>query len=265
MPLIEEIANSSSTSAPGWAYVPDTGYDPSKAPIQPSGARKRNARVAGFSGADASARKNNAMIKRLGDLDKDNLRDVQILIPSKQKDSGARAKGKTAATRKILLAARTFTNYLDEEESRAASESQTPAMPKLKTAASQRPSSRHSTAPPITASTAAPNQDTTSVLTLQGSTGTLGLGFGGVDDSKLLSSVVPSAPSAALLEALISAPPLSYNASRAQPSSFGKPQRHFCELCGYWGTIKCVHCGARVCGLSCKRAHDEDRCQKYPG
>ena len=90
MPLIEVLPNSTSISAPGWAYVPDTGYDPSKAPIQPSGARKRNARTVGITGGDSTARQTNALMKRLADLDKDNHKDVQIVLPTRQKDAGGR-------------------------------------------------------------------------------------------------------------------------------------------------------------------------------
>ena len=89
MPLIEVLPNSTSISAPGWAYVPDTGYDPSKAPIQP-GARKRNARIGGPGGRDSTARQNAIIHKRLVDLDKDNFKDVHIAVPSKSKDAHGR-------------------------------------------------------------------------------------------------------------------------------------------------------------------------------
>ena len=84
-----------------------------------------------------------------------------------------------------------------------------------------------------------------------------------LDDEPLLKSQVPSAPSEEVIEALLSGPPLSYNAARAAPPPPGKPQRQFCEICGYWGTIKCLKCGARVCGLECKGAHDDGRCLKF--
>ena len=84
-----------------------------------------------------------------------------------------------------------------------------------------------------------------------------------LDDEPLLNSQVPSAPSEEVMEALLSGPPLSYNAARSAPPPQGKPQRHFCEICGYWGTVKCMKCGARVCGLECKGAHDDGRCLKF--
>ena len=82
-------------------------------------------------------------------------------------------------------------------------------------------------------------------------------------NNPLLKSYVPQAPSAEVMEALVNAPPLSYNAARATLPELSKPRRYFCEICGYWGTIKCIRCGARVCGLECKGAHDDGRCQYY--
>ena len=87
MPQIEVVPNSTSISAPGWAYVPDNGYDPSKVAIQPTGARKRAARSSGLHGGDTTTRQQNAILKHLAELDKDNHRDVQILIPNKIKDN----------------------------------------------------------------------------------------------------------------------------------------------------------------------------------
>lgn len=90
MPQIEVVPNSTSISAPGWAYVPDNGYDPSKVAIQPSGARKRAARTSGIAGGDTTSRQQNAIAKHLTELDKDNSRDVQIQISNKQKDNAGR-------------------------------------------------------------------------------------------------------------------------------------------------------------------------------
>lgn len=89
MHLVEILQNSTSLSAPGWAYVPDTGYDPSKAPIQPSGARKRARLPGAAGGGDTTSRQNAAILKRLADLEKENLKDVHIAIP-KQKVAGER-------------------------------------------------------------------------------------------------------------------------------------------------------------------------------
>ena len=68
------------------------------------------------------------------------------------------------------------------------------------------------------------------------------------------------------LDALLSAPPLLYSASHAAPPApggGGPPPRRFCDNCGFWGDIKCLKCGARVCGLECKDAHEATRCLKW--
>ena len=178
-------------------------------------------------------------------------------------------KGKTAATRKILLAQKTFANYIADEEALAIQEPQSAAAGKTRVSAAGQ--NRTGTTFSRDASSSVAPQFTGSAAVSELLTPNLGLGGGqsptypGYDpaDARLLQSSVPSPPSEYILDALVSAPPLSYNAARAQASSCSKPQRHFCEFCGYWGQVKCLKCGARVCGLVCKKAHDDERCQKY--
>lgn len=92
MPHVEVIPNSTSQSAPGWAYVPDNGYDPSKVAIQPSGVRKRAARASALAIGDTTTRQQSAILKHLAELDKDNHRDVHIAVPSKQKEIAGKGK-----------------------------------------------------------------------------------------------------------------------------------------------------------------------------
>ncbi|MCJ1314086.1 hypothetical protein MMC25_007766 [Agyrium rufum] len=284
MPFVEVLPNSTTTvSAPGWAYVPDTGYDPSKAPIQPSGARKR-ARTSNINGISTaagetqiSAKQQNQLNRRLTDLDKDNHRDIQIPIPNRQKDASGRstAKGKTAATRKILMAQKTFANYIDDEVAFAAQQEQQQhhqgqasvqgagtkhraSVPHLRT------QSTSNIAPSIPAPL--PTKDSPASEERRDSQSAPPLDpYYIVDpaDEHLLASTVPEKPSEALLEALLTAPALTWNAARVGPSRAPKPQRHFCEICGYWGRVKCMQCGAKVCGLSCKETHDSERCQSF--
>lgn len=83
MPLVQVVPNTSTHLHPGWAYVPDTGYDPSKAPIIPSGARKR-ARESGIGGgAVATSRQNKAILSRLANLEKENYKDTQVPVPTR--------------------------------------------------------------------------------------------------------------------------------------------------------------------------------------
>ena len=92
MPLIQELpVAKGSHSAPGWAYVPDTGYDPSKAPIVPSGSRNRKARNVNLSSSnDISARQQHKIDQHLASLDRENHKDVQIVVPNRPKDVASR-------------------------------------------------------------------------------------------------------------------------------------------------------------------------------
>ena len=258
---VEEVVDvGKKPSQPGWDYVLDTGYDPSKAPITPAN-RKRTARKAG---GDTTAKQNQAILKRLAEFEKENAKDVQIPVPSRGKDSVGRSKGKTAATRKILLAQKTFTNYLADEEALGAAEPQTTTSARPRSSLpAQRPSSQHkrpTSTDDIEMLDARADEDSKQVSQPP----PLRPASDGLDDSHLLQTVIPEAPSDALMEALVSAPPLSYNAARVGPSESGKPPLHFCDICGYWGNYKCRSCGSRYCGLVCKTKHDID-CMKYGG
>ena len=84
-----------------------------------------------------------------------------------------------------------------------------------------------------------------------------------LDNDPLLKSNTPKFPPPQVMEALLSEPPLSYNTARAKPLENGKPMRHFCSVCGYWGKVKCRQCGDRTCGLmECWKAH-EAGCAHY--
>ncbi|KAI9673964.1 MAG: hypothetical protein M1817_002170 [Caeruleum heppii] len=281
MPLIEILPNSTSVSAPGWAYVPDTGFDPSKAAIQPSGARHRAARKATVpSGQETSARQTNAILKHLAELDRDFHREVHIPIPNRQKDGAGRgSRGKvTPAVRKILASQKTFANHLADEEAMSTAPSQTATLQGGVTGGNQgnRRSSKSilkkgstsaegpSTVPAASPSFVFPSPGAANLVT----TGQTGLfSFASNDDpdrdNPLLRSYAPPMPPSELIKELVNAPPLSYAAARAGPSVSGVPFRHFCEICGYWGRAKCLKCGARVCGLDCKGVHDEGRCLRF--
>lgn len=88
---IEVLPNSTSHITPGWTYVPDRGFDPAKAAITPAIGRKRGIREPGGRG-DLSSRENNAIIRHLAELDRENHRDVQIAIPVKQKEPAGRGR-----------------------------------------------------------------------------------------------------------------------------------------------------------------------------
>ena len=93
------------------------------------------------------------------------------------------------------------------------------------------------------------------------------------DSDALLTSRVPPFPSDDELRALMTAPPLSWNEARGSwaeadaedraPQESRYPLRRFCEVCGYWGRVRCVKCGARVCALDCLDVHREDCITRY--
>ena len=161
------------------------------------------------------------------------------------------------------MSQKTFANHIADEEAFLALQQQHPP-----SAAPRVPAPKPSRSTPNMK-----RSSTTEVQSIQGEASQIGTARAGgiassrakdpLDDEPLLKSQVPSVPSGEVMEALLSGPPLSYNAARAAPPPPGKPQRHFCEICGYWGSIKCMKCGARVCGLECKGAHDDGRCLKF--
>ncbi|KAI1468819.1 uncharacterized protein F4812DRAFT_347899 [Daldinia caldariorum] len=89
------------------------------------------------------------------------------------------------------------------------------------------------------------------------------------DSDPLLTSRVPPLPTDAELRALLAAPPLGYAEARgrwtAADEAAGRryPARVFCEVCGYWGRVRCMRCGARVCALECLETHREECVSRY--
>jgi zinc finger HIT domain-containing protein 1 len=86
-------------------------------------------------------------------------------------------------------------------------------------------------------------------------------------DPLLVSRQVPF-PTDEELKALMTAPPLSYLEARATVDGGVAPggpypERKFCEVCGYWGRVKCGKCGGRVCALDCLETHREECLRRY--
>jgi zinc finger HIT domain-containing protein 1 len=82
-----ELAGAKTTSAPGWAYVPDTRPGPASAALQPSN-RKRARNAASVATAhnigDLSARQEARVRKEIEALDREGGgRDSQIAVPLK--------------------------------------------------------------------------------------------------------------------------------------------------------------------------------------
>ncbi|MBE3043155.1 zinc finger HIT domain-containing protein [Candidatus Bathyarchaeota archaeon] len=88
---------------------------------------------------------------------------------------------------------------------------------------------------------------------------------GAGDVEMLLQPRVPEMPSDADLRALLAGPPLSYSQARGNWDEEDRryPPRMFCSVCGYWGRVKCVKCGTRVCALECLDLHKEGCVTRY--
>lgn len=82
------------------------------------------------------------------------------------------------------------------------------------------------------------------------------------DNDVLLVSRVPGMPSDAELRKLLTHPPLSYLEALGNWDDT-YPRRVFCEVCGYWGRVRCLKCGTRVCALNCLEAHREECVTRY--
>ena len=254
MPHVEVLPNSAAAVAPGWTYVVDTGYDPSKVALNP----KNKKRAAAYPGGlrndnELSARQQTAIARRIAELDRDNDPKQVITIPSKT------SVPKTQNARRIIQYQRQIKHWLDEEEALIAQ-----APPSRYTSAQALRRQSNLAHGPATPSEATPGPPSSSfVPTVAQPSLHPNPSF---DDDVLLSidHCVPPPLNLAELEVLLAAPPLSYAASHAAPPpADGPPQRHFCDNCGYWGTIKCRKCGARACGLECKDAHEATRCLKW--
>lgn len=283
MPNIEVIPNAKEAKTPGWAYVADSGLDPSKAAIVPSGARQRarlnyanETATPVLAPAEVTSREQNRINRRLVDLEKENHRDVKIEVPGKPKDvaqwSIRPGHKMTLAVKKILGSQKTWNNYLEDEEARLA---QSRGRPSLQTQDSSRTTAagdkgKKAAMPPPAAKpkqgSTGPGAEVMDLDSLPDATSEMPAAVKDdlpADIRELIRTDVPQMPSAEEIEALLSAPPLSYNQARAGPSTSSAPSRQFCDMCGFWGRVRCMKCGVRVCALDCLKAHEDTKCSKF--
>ncbi|KAI4634733.1 hypothetical protein J4E83_002053 [Alternaria metachromatica] len=259
MPHVEVLPNSTATVAPGWTYVVDTGYDPSKVAINPKNKKRAAAATPGGQRAEneLSARQQTAIARRIAELERDNDPKQLITIPGKP------SVPKTQNARRIIQYQRQIKHWLDDEEAQSGQTTTTsrgsvsqPTGGRGAAQALRRQSTYASV--PATPVEATPGPPTVAQTPSR-------LEDANADDALLsIDDSIPAPLNPTELEALLAAPPLSYAASHAAPPpAGGPPQRQFCDNCGYWGQIKCRKCGARVCGLECKDAHEATRCLKW--
>ncbi|KAK9439392.1 HIT zinc finger family protein [Metarhizium brunneum] len=252
-----ELAGAKTTSAPGWAYVPDTAIAPGSAGIQPvNRKRARNPTGGGPSLRDLTARQENKIRKEVEALGKDGSRDNTIPLPAKSSRTQTKF---TPNVRKVMQSQKTFANHLDDylalqalEAQPSSNASKRPGVGKKDTAASTPRQSTHDddvamtddlppVLPPPCKAPPAPHPS---------------------DGDPLLASRVPEMPSDAELRGLLAHPPLSYLEALGNLDD-RYPTRVFCEVCGYWGRVRCLKCGTRVCALDCLETHREECVTRY--
>jgi zinc finger HIT domain-containing protein 1 len=79
-----ELASARTTSAPGWAYIPDTAIAPGSAGIQPANRKRaRKQPGGGPSLSDLTARQEAKIRKEVEVLEKDGSKDNTIPLPAK--------------------------------------------------------------------------------------------------------------------------------------------------------------------------------------
>ncbi|KAI1828698.1 hypothetical protein F4861DRAFT_14740 [Xylaria intraflava] len=280
-----ELASAKTTTAPGWAYVPDRPQQ--HAVPATNRKRARNAATTGgaaLSLADASARQEAKARREIEILDRDNARDVQIAIPAKRSGStkSAAVKKYTPNVRKVLQSQKTFANHLDDYVALVSQQEANPGA--NSTAAATETTRNPSRQPPqqTAASSKTPTAKqepedtemldidpapTTKTQSQQQQPYPQDSNNNDADNNPLLATRLPPLPSEDTLRALVSAPPLSYLEARGTwpPSDSGQqyPARAFCVVCGYWGRVRCMKCGTRVCALECLEIHREDCITRY--
>lgn len=205
----------------------------------------------------------------------------------------------TPAVRKILQSQKTFANHLADYEALSAISTSQPSQPippppapsgratpttaspqppaSTKRSYKKRDSTAHAPTPlrKVAAASEAstpvhPKSESSNDAPLQGASNLL-LESGAPppphpeDNNPLLISRIPQMPSQEDIEQLLAAPALSYNEARGSMTAEDrrKPVRHFCDVCGYWGRVRCVRCGGRVCALECLGVHQEDCFTRY--
>ncbi|KAK3073811.1 hypothetical protein LTR53_004277 [Teratosphaeriaceae sp. CCFEE 6253] len=276
-PHIEELPTAQSRQSAGfaWVAVSGAGEDPSK--NWGTSNRKRTRTTAGGQTEQQkealSARQQRETERKIRELNSDNSRDVVIEVSKKSGQSagsGAVKAGRTTNTKKILASGKTFAHYLDDEEAEIArtgrregdAEAPTLAQRASKTPLHRRKPTREDSSmsgspapsatpmpPPPLSTRQAPDVDDEA------------MDEGDLEDDK--DGAMPRLPSEAEMQALLDAPPLTYNEARAGPPPASlPPPRRFCETCGYWGRAKCMKCGVTTCSVACKDDHDQFKCLK---
>lgn len=274
-PHIEELPTGTATrQAPGFAWVAVSGpqQDPSKNWGTTNRKRARTAGQQNEAQREAqTARQQRDIERKIRELNSDG-HNREIAIPASKKEGGGGARaGKTSNTKKILASGKTFAHYLDDEEAEIARTGRrdgedVEVRPKEPQRASKTPIARRKAQlqreDSSVSSSPAPSGTSTAALPVTSIPPLPDLMDLDEEDDEL--EPIAALPSQAEMEALLNAPPLTYNQARAAPPpASAPPPRKFCEICGYWGRVRCMKCGNMTCSVVCKDAHDEHKCLKF--
>ncbi|KAG7153150.1 hypothetical protein HYQ46_012482 [Verticillium longisporum] len=266
-----EVAGAKTKSAPGWAYVPDTGVNPAAAALQPSNRKRARNQAANPSGADLSVRQEAKIRKEVEALDRESNRDAGIPIPPKA--GGAKSLNKSTpntgkrppqpnqhSKRKAAAAAAAAATVEAEAEASSSSKKSAPSRSRSRRGKVE-PAPEPEPAPetPDVEMEDAPTEVPTAPPILTPYEKDPPPAHPG-DNDPLLASVLPDLPDAEELRRLLAHPPLKYTEAQAGWSEADRqyPVRRFCEVCGYWGRVRCMKCGTRVCALDCLEVHREE-------
>ncbi|KXS98396.1 hypothetical protein AC578_4686 [Pseudocercospora eumusae] len=248
-PHIEELPTGTATrQTPGFAWVAVSApqQDPSKNWGTTNRKRARTAGQQNEAQREAqTARQQRDIERKIRELNSDG-HNREIAIPASKKEGGGGARaGKTSNTKKILASGKTFAHYLDDEEAEIARTGRrdgedVDARPKEPQRASKTPIARRKAQLQREESSMsrspAPSGASTAALPVTSIPPLPDLMHLDEDDDGL--EPLAALPSQAEMEALLNAPPLTYNQARAAPPPAGAPPpRKFCEICGYWGRI----------------------------
>ncbi|PFH62556.1 hypothetical protein XA68_13138 [Ophiocordyceps unilateralis] len=263
-----EIAGGKTTTAPGWAYVPDMGPCPGPgAAPQPSN-RKRARSGPRLSLGDVSARQEAKTRKEVEALDRDGGRDNSIPLPVR---SGRAQTKHTPNVRKILQSQKTFANHLDDFLAMQALAEASAAQAQAQGSSAKSGSAAHAQGSGAKSGAKRPSSRQRRVAAKRSAAATPTTAGGDAhppikddDEDALLTSRVPEIPSEEELQRTLALPSLSYLEAQGVGDDDDRyPARAFCEVCGYWGRVRCIKCGTRVCALDCLEAHREECVTRY--
>ncbi|KAG6005199.1 hypothetical protein E4U21_000328 [Claviceps maximensis] len=248
-----ELASARTTSAPGWAYVPDTAIAAGSAGIQPANRKRaRHLTGGGLSVKDVTARSEAKIRREVEVLERDGNKDNSIPLPMK---SGRASTKFTPNVRKVMQSQKTFANHLDDYLALQALTEATSATNKRLNVNKKDTGSSSAPKPYASEDVAMANaMDLPPILAPPYEDPPASLPG---DRDVLLVSRVPQLPTDEELRKLLSQPPLPYLEALGEVDET-YPRRAFCEVCGYWGRVRCSKCGTRVCALDCLETHREE-------